>query len=219
MANIVLITSVINTPNRPLSYTKIRSVFLRNERFEQTKETIYSIQKYLPDSKIIMVECSNLTEEENDFFNKHCKLLNLWNKPEVHSSIFGVSKSLGEGTLMIHALKYLFENKVNFDSLYKLSGRYTINGNFKNDVTENNIFKPINRDISNVSTVLYKIDYNNAKLLLQFLENNVSLMERCIGYENLIAMFVKKLPNKNYVDTIGASGVIAVDTLKQRQEF
>ena len=67
MANIVLITSVINTPNRPLSYTKIRSVFSRNERFEQTKETVYSIQKYLPDSKIIMVECSNLTEEENDF--------------------------------------------------------------------------------------------------------------------------------------------------------
>ena len=40
MINLVLITSVINTPNKQLSYSKIRSVFNRNERFKQTKKTI-----------------------------------------------------------------------------------------------------------------------------------------------------------------------------------
>ena len=43
MSNLVLITSVINTPKKPLSYSKIRSVFTREERFEQTKKTIESI--------------------------------------------------------------------------------------------------------------------------------------------------------------------------------
>ena len=38
MSNLVLITSVINTPNTPLSYSKIRSVFTREQRFEQTKK-------------------------------------------------------------------------------------------------------------------------------------------------------------------------------------
>ena len=38
MNNIILITSVINTPNKPLSYSKTRSVYNRRERFEQTIE-------------------------------------------------------------------------------------------------------------------------------------------------------------------------------------
>ena len=45
--NIVLITSVINPPNKPLSYVKNRSVFTEDERFEQTKKTIKSINKIL----------------------------------------------------------------------------------------------------------------------------------------------------------------------------
>ena len=42
--NIVLITSIINTPNTTLSYSSIRSVFNRKERFEQTKKTVESIK-------------------------------------------------------------------------------------------------------------------------------------------------------------------------------
>ena len=48
MNNLILITSVINTPNKPLSYTKNRSVFTRNERFEQTKKTILTVREKVP---------------------------------------------------------------------------------------------------------------------------------------------------------------------------
>ena len=38
--SLILITSVIDTPNAPLSYTNTRSVFTRQQRFEQTKKSI-----------------------------------------------------------------------------------------------------------------------------------------------------------------------------------
>ena len=76
MINLVLITSIIATPNIPLSYTPTRSVFTHNERFEQTKYTIQSIKEKIPNAKIFIVECSFLTEEQNVFFiKKNLKIL------------------------------------------------------------------------------------------------------------------------------------------------
>jgi len=68
MDNLILVTSVINTPNIPLSYSNIRSVFSRQDRFEQTKKTIQSVKQKLPNNKIMIVECSDFNEEENRLF-------------------------------------------------------------------------------------------------------------------------------------------------------
>jgi hypothetical protein len=38
--NLTLITSVIDTPNKPWSYTNIRSIYTKQERFEQTKKQL-----------------------------------------------------------------------------------------------------------------------------------------------------------------------------------
>ena len=131
MNNIILITSVINTPNNPLSYSKTRSVYNRNERFEQTKKTIQSVKEKLPNIKIMIVECSNFNEEENNYFKENCDyILNLWEKKELHNNIFGTSKSLGEGTMTIEALKYIEELNLEYQYLYKISGRYWLNDNF-----------------------------------------------------------------------------------------
>lgn len=70
MNNIILITSVINTPNKPLSYSKTRSVYNRNERFEQTKKTIQSVKEKLPNIKIMIVECTDFNDNEKRFFSK-----------------------------------------------------------------------------------------------------------------------------------------------------
>ena len=59
MVNIVLITSVINTPNKPLSYSKIRSLYSRQERFEQTKKTLTGLKhkwRQLTVNKYLCVE-------------------------------------------------------------------------------------------------------------------------------------------------------------------
>ena len=88
MINLVLITSIINTPHCPLSYSKIRSVFSREQRFNDTKETIKSIKEKIPNCKIIIVECCDFSEEENDFFCKNCDvILNLWDRKDLHNNI------------------------------------------------------------------------------------------------------------------------------------
>ena len=58
--NLVLITSVVCTPNIPLSYINTRSCYTHDERFEQTKKTIKTIKEKIPNLKIFIVECSDL---------------------------------------------------------------------------------------------------------------------------------------------------------------
>ena len=214
MSCITLITSVVNTPNTPLSYSNVRSVFTRQERFEQTKKTVQSIKENLPNSKIIIVECSDLSEEENIYFKENCDyILNLWNKKELHNYIFGPSKSLGEGTMTIEAFKYIEQVKLEYDYLYKISGRYWLNENFKIHNIENNIFKRINKNENNIFTALYKIDKKTVEKLVFFLIDNIENMKKCIGYEVLMSQFVKNI-DKELVDIIGLSGAVTVSGSK-----
>jgi len=210
MNNIILITSVINTPNNTLSYSKTRSVYNRNERFEQTKKTIQSIKEKLPNIKIMIVECTDFNDNEKEFLLDNCDyILNLWEKKELHSNIFGKSKSLGEGTMTISALKYIEELNLEYQYLYKISGRYWLNENFKIENIQNNIFKRINKNENNVFTALYKIDKKTVEKLVFFLINNIENMKKCIGYEVLMSQFVKNI-DKNLVDIIGLSGFVTV---------
>jgi hypothetical protein len=210
MTDLVLVTSVINTPNKQLSYSKIRSIFTREERFKQTKKTIQSLKEKLFNCKIILVECTDFNEEENIYFQKNCDyILNLWHENNLHNYIFGVSKSLGEGTMTIKALQYIQQLNLEYNYLYKISGRYWLNNNFKIENIQNNVFKKINNDTNNIFTALYKIDKEIVNKLLYFLVNNVENMKKCIGYEVLMAHFVKNI-DKNLVDIIGISGFVTV---------
>jgi hypothetical protein len=156
------------------------------------------------------VECTDFNKEEEDFFNKNCDyVFNLWNKKELHNNIFGPSKSLGEGTMTIEALKYIEELKLEFNYLYKISGRYWLNENFKMDKVDNNVFKRIKNSENNIFTALYKVDKETAHKLLEFLINNIEAMQKYTGYEVLISHFVKNI-NKILVDTIGLSGFVTV---------
>jgi thymidylate synthase len=210
MADLVLITSVINTPNKQLSYSNIRSIFSREERFEQTKKTIQSIKEKISNCKIILVECTDFNEEENNYFKDNCDyLLNLWNNKNIHDYIFGQSKSLGEGIMTIEALQYIQRQNFEYNYLYKISGRYWLNKNFTLNYIKSNIFKRIQYNSNNIFTALYKIDKQSVNKLLYFLENNIENMKKCIGYEILIGHFIKNI-DKKLVDTIGLSGFIAV---------
>ena len=214
MNNLVLITSVINTPKKPLSYSNIRSVFTREERYEQTKKTIQSIKEKIPNCKIMIVECTDFTEEEKSYFEKECDyVLNLWNKKELHSRIFGISKALGEGTMTIQALKYIIENRFEYNNLFKISGRYFLNSSFKYELYNNNnyIFQKLG-NINNIATLFYKITSSFTSTLLNFLEENEELMRQCIGYEILFGLILKtiKYDNVIFLDKLGVTGTITV---------
>lgn len=215
MSNLVLITSVINTPNLPLSYSKVRSVFTRGQRFTQTKQTIESIKEKIPDHKMMIVECTDFTKEEKDYFDKECDyVLNLWDRKEVHKKIFGPSKSLGEGTMTIEALEYIFEQKIEFENLYKICGRYWLNADFKYNAYNNSsdIFKKIDNNINNIFTSFYKVTNKTAKKLLLFLKKNEEKMIQYIGYEVLFGYFLRLLRYSNiqFVDYIGYEGQVTV---------
>lgn len=221
MNNLVLITSVINTPNTPLSYSKVRSVYTREERFNQTKKTITSIKQNIPNRKIILVECTSFTEEEDDYFRNECDyVLNLWEDKSLHHKIFGSSKSLGEGTMTISALEYIFENDLQFDNLYKICGRYWLNDDFNYDLynSSKDVFKRIGNSIGNIFTSFYKITNGTAKVLLLFLKGNEKAMIQCIGYETLFSSFLALLKYENiqFIDYIGYEGNVTVCGTKYR---
>jgi hypothetical protein len=213
MDNLVLITSVINTPNKPLSYTNTRSVFSRKERFEQTKQTIQSIKAKIPNNKILLVECTDFNEEEKLYFEKECDyILNLWNNKELHSTIFGISKALGEGTLTIQAILYIKENNICYNNLIKISGRYWLNDNFDYAIFNNQSIIFRKPDGLATSTVLYKIPNYIQDPLYTFLKDNYNNMKNCISYETLFSNFLKSIKYNNtiFFDKLGVSGYVTV---------
>lgn len=217
MNNFVLITSVINTPNTPLSYSAVRSVFTRKERYEQTKKTIESIKKYIPNCKIMIIECTDFTKEESDYFNDQCDyVVNLWHRTDLHHKIFGLSKASGEGTMTIEALKFIIQNRLSFKHLFKICGRYWINKDFKYNIydTDKFVFKKIDGNKDNIFTSFFKIPFNKINHLLEFLQNaeNIGVLKRCIGYEVLFSFYVKNIhPNDlNLIDKIGYEGWVTV---------
>ena len=213
MENIVLVTSIIKTPSSPLSYG-IRSVFTSEQRFEQTKLTIQSINEKIPNAKIFIIECSELNEYEANYFNSNSTyFINLYNNNTLRNFMYSNSKSLCEGTMTICALDYLIQNNIKYDNLIKVSGRYYLSENFNitNFLNNDVVLKYINNDINNVFTGLYKIPKLYVENLKIFLENNYNNMVKLIGYEVLFAEFIKTLPCKKInIDPIGLKGYVSV---------
>lgn len=213
MNNIVLITSVIDPPNISLSYSKTRSVFNKEERFEQTKKTIKTIKEKLLNYDIIIVECSNLNDNELNYFKNNSKyFINFFNDTKLRKKIYSKSKSLGEGTMTIESIKFILEKNINFKNLIKISGRYWLNNNFNLEIFNNDniICKKINGNINNINTVLYKLPYSYVKDFLSFLQNKNKEMNNCLGYEILFATYIKKYKNINYYDFLGINGNVTV---------
>lgn len=215
MNNIVLITSIIKIPNIPLSYTKTRSVYSHNERYEQTKKTIQSVKDKISNCKIILVECSPFDENELVYFKNNVDyFINLIENSDDVNNIYSLSKSLGEGTMTMRAIEFIFVNQIKVDNFFKLTGRYWLSENFIYNNFENmlNVVHYINNDINNVATSLYKLNYSTLYKFYDFLYNNIHLMKQCVGYEVLFALFLKHI-NPNMIlhkDKIGVNGLISV---------
>ena len=214
MNNLVLITSVICTSNTPLSYTNDRSVYTHDERFQQTKRTIETVKQKIPNAKIIIVECSNLNFEHEDYLKKNSDyFLNLYNDEKIRNNISGKSKSLGEGTMTFCALKYIIDNNIDYNNLIKISGRYWLSNKFDYNKFNNNniVIKYIDNNKDNVFTALYQLPRESIMNFKIFLENKFREMINCIGYEVLFAIFIKS-ETKMIVNLnpIGLEGYVSV---------
>jgi len=216
MKNITLITSIIDTPNTPLSYIQTRSVFTKEQRFEQTKKTILSIREKIPNNKILLIECSILRSEERDFFIENVDyFLNVYdtNDNDLINRMFTISKSMGEGTMTIIALQYIFNNNIDFDYLYKISGRYWLNDKFNYNLFDNNLscIHYINNDKNNVLSCFYKLTNKMTYEWFHFLLNSEDDFVNCIGYEVIFAKFLKNYSGNIIIENkVGINGYISV---------
>ena len=215
MNNLVLITSVICIENKPLSYTNTRSVYSHEQRFEQTKKTIQTIREKIPNSKILLVECSNLNEEMTNFLLQNSDyFLNLYKDEKIRHNTTGLSKALGEGTMTMCAINYIKHNNIEYDNLFKITGRYWLSEKFNYNYFNNSDIQIhyINGDRNNTNTSLYKLHKTNVEEFMIFLNRNIHLMFQCIGYEVLFSIFLKETkPNKIiHLNKIGVNGYISV---------
>lgn len=214
MKNLVLITSVIHTSSNPLSYTPCRSVFSPQERFLQTQKTIRSVREKIPDLKILLVECSILTEEEETYFRNHCDyFINVVNEPHMLEYTTGVSKSLGEGSMTIKALEYIQQQGFVFENLFKITGRYYLNDYFQYEKFNNNRIC-FRHNIGNESsnTCLYKLPQKLCFLLKPFLEKKMDEMKQCVQYEVLFLQYILEQDLKNVleIDRLGITAFSSV---------
>lgn len=214
MNPLILITSIIDIPNLPLSYCETRSVFTRQERFEQTKVTIQSIKENIPDGRILLIECSPFTEEEDQFFKENCDfIVNLFYDEYCRNAIWSISKSWGEGTMTTYAFRYIREHDIVYNQFIKISGRYWLDDRFVyNDSSHiQTKISYLYDNPDNVCTALYFLTKDHSELWNDFLINSFDAFMNCISYEEIFASFIKTLPETSYivVPKIGISGYIA----------
>lgn len=226
--NMVLITSVLytlnyvgnkdinfnkNTTNTKISHPMSRSVFTHEERFEQTKKTIESIKKYIPDCTIFFMECSKLTDEHERYIAENTDYFFNLEYTNLRGRMFTRSKALGEGTLTMYALNYLFLHNKKFDNFFKISGRYFLNENFCYDHWNND--KIVIRDFPNsmsVYTFFYKMSFKHSQKWFEYLINNNDNFIRCVGYETIYAHFVKNFAKETIlIEPFGVEGYISPD--------
>jgi len=192
MKDCIIVTSVVQTTNKPLSYSETRSIYSHQQRFEQTLETIDSIRKYMPDAHILLIECSPPSDWMDALRSKVDQFINLEFNKSVNNSL---EKGLGEKILLLTAFSNLTEE---YSNIYKITGRYVLQNKIEWEPSELPTFcRTDNYGMENgVHTFFYRIP--NSKLSL-FKEVVESYESGCI--ENWISL---KLENQiNFVKGIG----------------
>jgi hypothetical protein len=213
--DIVFISSVIGVSGAPLTYTKVRSVFTAEERYDQTVKTIESVRKYVPGAKILLVETSELsTVQQEGIRSKVDYFINTFDDPVSKSiCIDSPKKGFGEAIQTKVALTFLLVNNIQFRRFFKLSGRYALTEKYNRDAYSDNeytFYNPSVENPSSISTVVYSVPYvllnHFAMVVDRTIEvyNNVS----AIGLEELLPLMC--LPRK-HIDRIGVEGLVSVN--------
>lgn len=120
------------------------SAYKEEERFQQTLKTIESIKEKVPNSYILLFECSSspIDDKQRDTFKNECDLfLEFHNEPvmmqiyenlEKRPEAFTYGKSLLETRGLLNALYVIQKHNLFNDSqrVFKLTGRYLLNEDF-----------------------------------------------------------------------------------------
>ena len=136
--NIVLITSKIITSNKKFNSGFRRSIYNKEERYKQTIDTIESIRKYIPNSYILFIDNSHLPQFMKDRLASSVDtFLNPYQDQKLSEDTNSKSKALCECSQTRYAINHLKNLKINWQYLFKLTGRYIINESFDYSLYDN----------------------------------------------------------------------------------
>ena len=226
--NLILITSKIVTSSNKFSYSKLRSVYTREERFNQTLNTIKSIKKYFnAEYKIMLIDDSELNSYEKEELIKKVDIILLKNDIKDISYYTNSSpiKAFGELSQQKEAVNFIKNQNIKFKNLFKISGRYLLTEKFNYNLWlgDQNVFKlakEIIKEKPNLKdyyyTSFYKISINNFlnyyNSIFELLDkNSICLSINSYGLEQDLP---KSLINKDKscirnIDEIGLQQIIS----------
>jgi hypothetical protein len=188
-------------------------------RFEQTLKTIESIRCLKDDSKVLVVECSDLDErmtailkDKTDYF------IQTYDDANVRAACLESNKKgYGEIKKLQVACRFIRENNINFNRLFKISGRYFLNSSFNKDAYKLDKFTFRMYDNAG-STVLYSVPNGLFSTYIEklnytslFYENNPPT-----SVETILPVICIPLHN---IEILGVSGNVAILNHRGQHEF
>lgn len=217
--NVVMIISVINTIDSPLSYHPIRSVYTSEERYQQTLKTIESVKKHIPNSYIVFIEGSILNQTTETGLKQLVDLyLNYSSDNTIYTAVNDIHKSYAEGLTILKFLESEECKNLQIENLFKLSGRYYITNSFKLDEYTNthNCFKQIPEKncidrAPRYSPVMYKIHKTSLDEYRDMFKNNLSIMQQYVDadIESFLCYFM--INNIKFIEWLGVAGHVSVN--------
>lgn len=212
--DIFLITSVINTGNAPWSYSNLRSVYSPEQRFQQTIKTIESIRSVQSENqiKICLCEGSEISAEMKETL---LSIVDYYIEPtdeHIRSvCLNSYIKGYGELLKIKYVVNYFMNNNITFQRLFKISGRYYLNENFKleNYSLDKFTFKlPVN--IVTYSTVIFSVPYSLLEIFINAINETEKVYRtgKVFQYEDLLPSFMNP---KHTIELTGFNGSCAVD--------
>ncbi len=201
--NIFLITSVMKVTDNHLE----KSFCHHPRRQHETLKTIYSIKEKNLDSKIFLLECSQMSKEQEHFLREKVDIfLNLSSETEIYETVLN-SKSSGEKMMTLKAIEYLEKENIDFKNLFKISGRYWLNEKFNLDNFKNDSYTVKRLENNTVMSNFYKLPKRLVFKLKDYLNNSLFVLE---DFKTLLTNFIDNLTDEedksDIRDIIGISG-------------
>lgn len=165
--HVVIITSCINVSSSPLCYSSTRSVFTPEERLEQTLNSIKTVREKIPNCTIVLMNNNELTNEQHLTLIQNCDYVFIFDSIKLNNILFTAdlgkdfpNKNCTEVASLYYACEKIERLKLDYDYLWKLSGRYELlpSFNFNLWLTEPNegkIMTPPKNPNGGINNVLY----------------------------------------------------------------
>jgi hypothetical protein len=207
---VFLITSTINTSNRPLIQShEVRSVYGAEERLAQTLMTIKSVRDRVPEATILLLENSKLTAAQQSALESVSdRLISFAEDEDAASLRDGPYKNSAEVYVLLRTMALL--DDYDYRIMFKLSGRYLLSDRFTIDRFPLDRFG-FRKYGSVVSTRLYSVPPTGRSLYRRQLESSMRATQCGVSIEDVIARGLT--PQQSIeVNPIGVCGAIAVQS-------